>query len=194
MAPPSRSSLSRFSRGFSSDLNECFDHGGSGQGFEDNYAAGKLFFAALSVKHIAIHNRPAYNSEVWGSRERGVHELNYTYEDARLADTIVLWGANSYETATVFYVEHMLPNIQGATVAEKQQAFDPGEPAEPGTDALGRQRRSQPIGAAVEVGIGKFTRCLQIVDGERRGAPAGVMGDPVVVGGNACHREPGRFR
>ncbi len=111
---------------------KCYDHGGSGQGFEDNYGAGKLFFTALSVKHIAIHNRPAYNSEVWGSRERGVHELNYTYEDARLADTIVLWGANSYETATVFYVEHMLPNLQGATVAEKQAAFNRGEPAEPG--------------------------------------------------------------
>jgi arsenite oxidase large subunit len=58
---------------------KCYDHGGSGQGFEDNYGAGKLFFSALSVKHIAIHNRPAYNSEVWGSRERGVHELNYDY-------------------------------------------------------------------------------------------------------------------
>jgi arsenite oxidase large subunit len=111
---------------------KCFDHGGSGQGFEDNYGAGKLFFSALSVKHIAIHNRPAYNSEVWGSRERGVHELNYDYSDARLADTIVLWGANSYETATVFYVEHMLPNIQGATIPEKQQAYEKGEPAEAG--------------------------------------------------------------
>jgi arsenite oxidase large subunit len=81
---------------------KCYDHGGSGQGFEDNYGAGKLFFSALSVKHIAMHNRPAYNSEVWGSRERGVHELNYDYSDARLADTIVLWGNNPYETATVF--------------------------------------------------------------------------------------------
>ncbi|ACL23323.1 arsenate reductase (azurin) large subunit [Chloroflexus aggregans] len=111
---------------------KCYDHGGSGAGFEDNYGAGKLFFDALSVKHIAIHNRPAYNSEVWGSRERGVHELNYDYSDARLADTVVLWGANSYETATILYTQHILANIQGATVAEKRKAFDQGEPAEPG--------------------------------------------------------------
>lgn len=111
---------------------KCYDHGGSGAGFEDNYGAGKLFFDALSVKHIAIHNRPAYNSEVWGSRERGVHELNYDYSDARLADTVVLWGANSYETATILYTQHILANLQGTTVAEKRKAFDQGEPAEAG--------------------------------------------------------------
>lgn len=111
---------------------KCYDHGGSGAGFEDNYGAGKLFFDALSVKHIAIHNRPAYNSEVWGSRERGVHELNYDYSDARLADTVVLWGANSYETATILYTQHILANLQGSTVAEKRKAFDQGEPAEAG--------------------------------------------------------------
>ncbi len=111
---------------------KCYDHGGSGAGFEDNYGAGKLFFTALSVKHIAIHNRPAYNSEVWGSRERGVHELNYDYSDARLADTVVLWGANSYETATILYTQHILENIQGSTVAEKKKVFDKDEPAEAG--------------------------------------------------------------
>ncbi|MCL5964843.1 MAG: arsenate reductase (azurin) large subunit [Deinococcota bacterium] len=109
---------------------KAFDHGGSGAGFENNWGVGNLFFKGFSVKHIAIHNRPAYNSEVWGSRERGVHELNYDALDARLADTIVLWGANPYETASVFYTEHMLPNLQGVTLAEKQTNFLRGEPAE----------------------------------------------------------------
>ncbi len=110
---------------------KAFDHGGGGGGFENNYGVGSLFFTGLKMTKVAIHNRPAYNSEVWGSRDRGVHELNYSYEDARLADTIVLWGANTYETATVFYVEHMLKNFQGATVGEKQKAFEKGEPADP---------------------------------------------------------------
>src|SRR6185295_18760640 len=107
------------------------DHGGGGGGFENNYAIGKLFFTGLQMKNVAIHNRPAYNSEVWGSRDRGVHELHYTAEDARLCDTLVLWGANSYETASVFYTEHMLPNFKGSTEPEKKAAFAPGEPLEP---------------------------------------------------------------
>ncbi|HYH95637.1 arsenate reductase (azurin) large subunit [Hyalangium sp.] len=107
------------------------DHGGGGGGFENNYAIGKLFFTGLQMKNVAIHNRPAYNSEVWGSRDRGVHELHYTAEDARLCDTLVLWGANSYETASVFYTEHMLPNFQSQTQAEKKKVFSAGEPLEP---------------------------------------------------------------
>lgn len=109
---------------------KAFDHGASGAGFENNYGVGSLFFKGFSVKHIAIHNRPAYNSEVWGSRERGVHELNYDASDARLADTIVLWGANTYETGSVFYTEHMLPNLRGATIPEKQQSLERNEPVE----------------------------------------------------------------
>ncbi len=105
------------------------DHGGANGGFEFTYSTGKLMFTGLEMKNVAIHNRPAYNSEVWGSRDRGVHELHYTAEDARLCDTLVLWGANTYETASVFYTEHMLPNFRGNTVPEKQEVFAEGEAA-----------------------------------------------------------------
>ena len=50
------------------------------------------------------------------------HELNYAVEDARLADTSVLWGANSYETSTVFFVDHMLPNLQRGHDRARQEA------------------------------------------------------------------------
>ncbi len=130
---------------------KAFDHGGSGAGFENNWGVGKLFFDAFSVKHIAIHNRPAYNSEVWGSRERGVHELNYDAIDARLADTIVLWGANPYETASVFYTEHMLPNIQGATAAEKQRNLLRGEPSGPAYLIVVDPRRTSSLTVAEQV-------------------------------------------
>jgi hypothetical protein len=53
------------------------------------------------------------------------HELNYAVEDARLADTIVLWGANSYETSTVYFVDHMLPNLQRGMTDEKSKVFRP---------------------------------------------------------------------
>lgn len=107
------------------------DHGGSGAGFEDNWAVGKFYFISLATRMLSIHNRPAYNSEVWGQRERGTHELNYMWEDARLSDTIVLWGANSFETASVFYTQHMLPNFQGATEEDKRKVYAKGEPIEP---------------------------------------------------------------
>jgi arsenite oxidase large subunit len=57
---------------------KCFDHGGGGGGFENTHGTGTLFFTGLSMKYVGIHNRPAYTSEVWGTRDRGMHELNYT--------------------------------------------------------------------------------------------------------------------
>ena len=107
---------------------KAFDHGGGGGGFENTWGTGYLFFTGLQMKYVGIHNRPAYTSETWGTRDRGVHELGYTAQDARLADTIVLWGANSFETATVFFTGHMLPNFQGSTKNEKTQVLGSSEP------------------------------------------------------------------
>ena len=67
----------------------AFDHGGAGGGYENTWGTGKLYFGAMKVKNIRIHNRPAYNSEVHATRDMGVGELNNCYEDAELADTIV---------------------------------------------------------------------------------------------------------
>ena len=72
----------------------AFDHGGAGGGYENTWGTGKLYFGAMKVKNIRIHNRPAYNSEVHATRDMGVGELNNCYEDAELADTIVAVGAN----------------------------------------------------------------------------------------------------
>lgn len=107
--------------------SKIYDHGGGGGGMENTYGTGRLLFTGLQMKHVGIHNRPAYSSETWGTRDRGVHELNYCYEDARLADTIMLWGSNAYETATVFFVAHMMPNLQGSTKDEKKKHYANGE-------------------------------------------------------------------
>jgi len=134
---------------------KVYDHGGSGAGYEDNWAVGKFFMIAVGTRMLSIHNRPAYNSEVWGQRERGTHELNYTYEDARLADTIVLWGANSFECASVFYTEHMLPNLQGATIDEKKKEYLEGEPAEPARMIVVDPRRTASVEVAEIVAPGR---------------------------------------
>lgn len=130
--------------GNNSIFMKIFDHGGGGGGFENNWAVGKFFFNAVQTINCSIHNRPAYNSEVHASRDMGVPELNFAYVDAELADTIVLWGANSYETQTNFYLVHMLPNLQGTTVKAKQDAR-PGEQVGPGRIIVIDPRRTATV-------------------------------------------------
>ncbi len=105
----------------------AFDHGGAGGGYENTWGTGKLYFGAMKIKNIRIHNRPAYNSEVHGTRDMGVGELNNCYEDAELADTIVAVGTNPLETQTNYFLNHWVPNLQGATV-EKKNKLMPDEP------------------------------------------------------------------
>jgi arsenite oxidase large subunit len=100
----------------------AFDHGGAGGGYENTWGTGKLYFGAMNVKNIRIHNRPAYNSEVHASRDMGVGELNNCYEDAELADTIVAVGTNALETQTNYFLNHWVPN-RGTSVQKKQAEF-----------------------------------------------------------------------
>ena len=104
----------------------AFDHGGAGGGYENTWGTGKLYFDSMKIKNIRIHNRPAYNSEVHGTRDMGVGELNYCYEDTELADTIVAVGANSLETQTNAYLNHWVPNMRGTTLGKKKKQL-PGE-------------------------------------------------------------------
>ena len=99
----------------------AFDHGGAGGGYENTWATGKLYYGSMKIKNIRIHNRPATNSEVHGTRDMGIGELNNAYEDAELADTIVAVGTNALETQTNYFLNHWVPNLRGATVAKKQE-------------------------------------------------------------------------
>ncbi|MFG1463280.1 arsenate reductase (azurin) large subunit [Xanthobacter sp. DSM 24535] len=101
----------------------AFDHGGAGGGYENTWGTGKLYFGAMKVKNIRIHNRPAYNSEVHGSRDMGVGELNNCYEDAELADTLVAVGTNALETQTNYFLNHWVPNLRGTSLDKKKAEF-----------------------------------------------------------------------
>jgi arsenite oxidase large subunit len=89
-----------------------FDHGGSAGGYENTWATGKLYFESMKVKNCRIHNRPAYNSEVHSTRDMGIGELNYAYKDYHVADTIFMIGANSLETQTNLFLNHMVPGLR----------------------------------------------------------------------------------
>ena len=131
----------------------AFDHGGAGGGYENTWGTGKLYFGAMKVKNIRIHNRPAYNSEVHATRDMGVGELNNCYEDAQLADTIFVVGANPLETQTNYFLNHWVPNLRGTSVALKQKEI-PGETHAPGRIVVVDPRRTTTVNAC-EVEAGK---------------------------------------
>lgn len=132
---------------------KCFDHGGGGGGFENNWAVGKFFFTGIGTQMASIHNRPAYNSEVFASADAGVAALPSAYVDAELADTIVLIGANSYETQSIYFLEHMLPNLTGVSLAKKHQLV-PHESHAAGRMIIVDPRRTSTV-AIAEAAAGK---------------------------------------
>ena len=131
----------------------AFDHGGAGGGYENTWGTGKLYFGAMKIKNIRIHNRPAYNSEVHATRDMGVGELNNCYEDAELADTIVAVGTNALETQTNYFLNHWVPNLRGTSLAKKQAEL-PDEPHAAGRIVIVDPRRTVTVNAC-EVEAGK---------------------------------------
>lgn len=131
----------------------AFDHGGAGGGYENTWGTGKLYFGAMKIKNIRIHNRPAYNSEVHATRDMGVGELNNAYEDAELADTIVAVGTNALETQTNYFLNHWIPNLRGTTLDKKKKLM-PDEPHAPGRIIIIDPRRTVTVNAC-EVEAGK---------------------------------------
>ena len=117
-ASPSRSSTTWARTDCSSRPSTMAAPGG---GYENTWGTGKLYFGAMKVKNIRIHNRPAYNSEVHATRDMGVGELNNCYEDAELADTIVAVGTNALETQTNYFLNHWVPNLRGTSMDKKSR-------------------------------------------------------------------------
>jgi arsenite oxidase large subunit len=117
------------------------------------WGTGKLYFGAMKVKNIRIHNRPAYNSEVHGSRDMGVGELNNCYEDAQLADTIVAVCTNALETQTNYFLNHWVPNLRGTSLDKKKAEFG-NEPVAQGRVVIVDPRRTVTVNAC-EVEAGK---------------------------------------
>ncbi|WP_315731562.1 MULTISPECIES: arsenate reductase (azurin) large subunit [unclassified Bradyrhizobium] len=123
-----------------------FDHGGAGGGYENTWGTGKLYFSAMKVRNIRIHNRPAYNSEVHATRDMGVGELNNCYEDAELADTIVAVGTNALETQTNYFLNHWVPNLRGTSLDKKKLALGT-EPVDAGRVIIVDPRRTVTVNA-----------------------------------------------
>jgi arsenite oxidase large subunit len=141
-----------------------FDHGGGGGGFENNWAVGRFFFTGVGTRAASIHNRPAYNSEVHASGDAGVATLNNSYIDAQLADTIMIVGANPYETQTNYFLAHMAPNLQGGTMDLKRATFG-AEPVAPARMIIVDPRRTMTVATAEAAGGRDRVLHLQVEPG-----------------------------
>lgn len=141
-----------------------FDHGGGGGGFENNWAIGRFFFEGVRTRSCSIHNRPAYNSEVHAAGDAGIAPLTNAYIDAQLADTILIVGANPYETQTNYFVNHMAKNLSGGSLALKQAAF-PGEAVDRGRMIVLDPRRTMTVATAEAAGGRENVLHLQIEPG-----------------------------
>ncbi|MBI1384369.1 MAG: arsenate reductase (azurin) large subunit [Rhizobiales bacterium] len=128
-----------------------FDHGGGGGGFENNWAIGRFFFDGVGTRTAAIHNRPAYNSEVHAAGDAGVAPLTNGYLDAELADTILIVGANPYEAQTNYFLNHMMRNLSGESVPLKRSSFGDAD-AEAGRMIIVDPRRTISVASAEIVG------------------------------------------
>ena len=109
-------------------LAHRMDHGGGGGGaMIENVTAGLFFFYGVRTAFARIHNRSFFGPENPAIGDAGPGAMNNSLHDLRLADVMVFWGANSYATGTVMFIEHALSNLRGATADEKRRWFG-GEP------------------------------------------------------------------
>ncbi|MDH3668487.1 MAG: arsenate reductase (azurin) large subunit [Paracoccaceae bacterium] len=141
-----------------------FDHGGGGGGFENNWAIGRFFFEGVRTSTCSIHNRPAYNSEVHAAGDAGLAPLTNAYVDAQLADTILIVGANPYETQTNYFLNHMVKNLSGESLGLKEGGF-PGEEVAPGRMIILDPRRTMTVATAEAAGGTENVLHLQIEPG-----------------------------
>ena len=146
--------------------HKTFDHGGGGGGFENTWATGKLFHTAIGTSSASIHNRPAYNSEVHSSREMGIGELNSSYYDTSISDTMLVIGCNPYECQTNLFNMHMQPNLEGATVDNKKKEFESGESTPDARIIFVDPRRTASISNAEKIAGKDRVLHLQIKPGQ----------------------------
>lgn len=78
------------------------------QYLENTYAASKLFYAALGTPNVAYHDRPSAAGSSPGISDAGFRPHDFSYDDVRAADIIVMIGTNPYENQSVFFMQNCI--------------------------------------------------------------------------------------
>ena len=102
----------------------AFDHGGAGGGYENTWGTGKLYFGAMKVKNIRIHNRPGLQlrgpCDPRHGRWRAQQLLRGCANSPTPSSSV---GANSLETQTNYFLNHWVPNLRGTSMDKKKAEF-----------------------------------------------------------------------
>lgn len=77
------------------------------QYLENTYAATKLFFSALGTPNIAYHDRPSVADSSPGFQDAGFDPHEFSYEDVKGANIILVIGTNPYENQSVLFMNYM---------------------------------------------------------------------------------------
>jgi arsenite oxidase large subunit len=77
------------------------------QYLENTYAATKLFFSALGTPNVAFHDRPSVADSSPGFQDAGFDPHEFSYEDVKGANIILVVGTNPYENQSVLFMNYM---------------------------------------------------------------------------------------
>ena len=91
----------------------AFDHGGAGGGYENTWGTGKLYFEAMKVKNIRIHNRPGLQFRGACHARHGRRRAQQLLRGRRARRYHLRVGTNAYETQTNYFLNHWIPNLRG---------------------------------------------------------------------------------
>ncbi len=82
------------------------------QFFENTYALSKLAWVSIQSPAYADHDNPGKFPSTPGWRDIGFENFAACYEDYYLADTLILSGADPYETKTILFLEWILRGVR----------------------------------------------------------------------------------
>ena len=78
------------------------------QFIENTYAATKLFFFKIKTPNLTQHDRPALADSTPGLTDAGFGPHDFSYNDIKNAEIILIIGSNPYENASVFFMNYMM--------------------------------------------------------------------------------------
>ncbi|ARM77054.1 molybdopterin dinucleotide binding domain-containing protein [Acidianus manzaensis] len=128
------------------------DHGGGqGGGVFSNLMPGLLIHMGLATPFVRFHYQVAFSftQDALEEATNGNGTDTASMLDISIADTLVLWGINEYDTSTVNLIQHIFDNLTGTTQSRKAQWFDSGEPTPPANVIIVEARPSETVHATV---------------------------------------------
>lgn len=114
------------------------------QYLENTYVGTKLFYRAVNTANVAYHDRPSVAGSSPGVKDSGFRPHDFSYEDIRTSDVVLIVGSNPYENQSVLFMQHIVGKelivLDPRRTPTAQYAVDTGglhlQPIHLGADSL----------------------------------------------------------